>query len=325
MKDKIRSWLQLFRAQTAPATILLVLVSYLAGGSFRIEALPIGLLALFAHWLSFGHNSLMDTAMGYDLKDPSKKHHPLVSGRLSLHSAHNVIHWGLSILILIASIMTLLWSPNPALALFSLMLWVAFGHAYNDGLSKESLFSFVPISICMVGAGLWGWFLSHSTLDLMGWLLIGYYFFTILFQISWSGHLKDIQQKERSNILVKMGAEVRDDVFYPGASRIYAWVIKAINLYFGYLLLMLNKDLVRLVWVVLLTFLAVVLLDKLTKTRFYDRDKDLFNMSAMEVVTIYLPIPLVLPWLESVVLMLFGIIYFVMFNFWLWSKPYPKV
>jgi len=311
--------------QTAPATILLILVSYLAGGSFRIEALPIGLLALFAHWLSFGHNSLMDTAMGYDLKDPSKKHHPLVSGRLSLHSAHNVIHWGLSILILIASIMTLLWSPNPTLALFSLMLWVSFGHAYNDGLSKESLFSFVPISLCMVGAGLWGWFLSHSTLNLMGWLLIGYYFFTILFQISYSGHLKEIQQKERSNILIKMGAEVRDGVFYPGYARIYAWVIKAINLFFGYLLLGLRQGLVRLVFVVILSSLALFILDKLTKPRPYNRGQDLFNMSCMEIVTIYLPIPLVLPWLESIVLMLFGVAYFIALNFWLWGKPYPRV
>ena len=66
-----RDYLQLFRAQTAPATILLILTPYLTNATlFSLETATIFIFALLIHWVSFGHNSLMDTAMGYDLKDP---------------------------------------------------------------------------------------------------------------------------------------------------------------------------------------------------------------------------------------------------------------
>jgi len=324
---KVRDWLQLFRAQTAPATILLILVPYLTNASlFSWKTLAIGLFSLLAHWISFGHNSLMDTAMGYDKADSSKSHHPLVAGRISMTAAHNVIHWGLCGLAVLAIFISLKISPNPTIALVSIFLWAIFGYAYNSGLSKESLLGFLPISVCFTAMGAWGWFLSHKSLDGFGWLLLGYFFTTILFQISWSGHLKELELKERSNILVKMGAKVERGYFEPGYASIYGGTLKFINVpILGSLILGENFTLDRLVWLSLIVILTCRWTSKLIFRREYIRPKELRNMSIMEIFTIYAPIPLVLPWLEASVLMLFGVLYFLAANRLLWGTSYPRV
>jgi len=324
----LKAYLQFFRAQTAPATILLILVPYLTNASlFTLKTLAIALLALFIHWVSFGWNSLMDTAMGYDLKDPSKSHHPLASGGISLTAAHNVIHWGLCVSALLVVLVTLAISPNPTMATISFFLWFVFGSAYNSGLSKESLLSFLPISICFTAMGAWGWFLSHSALDKLGWLFLAYIFMTILFQISWSGHLKELELKERSNILIKMGARVLEVWFQPGHALIYGLVIKILNVpILGTLILLEQLDISRAIWLGVMVILVSVNLVKLIIPRRYVRSKELRNMSVMEILTIYTPIPLVLPWLEAIILMLFGIIYFVLMNRWLWGTvSHPRV
>jgi len=265
--------------------------------------------------------------MGYDLKDPSKRHHPLVAGRLSMTSAHNVIHWGLSWGAVLAILISLTFSPNPTLALVSIFLWFVFGYAYNAGLSKECLLSFLPISICFTAMGAWGWSLSHNSLDRLGWLLLAYFFMTILFQISWSGHLKELELKERSNILVKMGAKVENGKFTPGYSMVYGGVIKFVNVpVLGAFMLLEKFDITRLIWLSVLVLLVAHYLFKLIKPRLYVREKELRNMSVQEILTIYAPIPLVLPWLEAIILMLFGVIYFLVANRLLWGvASHPRV
>lgn len=322
----IRDWLRLFRAQTAPATILLILVPYLTNATmFSLETLAIGLFALFVHWISFGHNSLMDTAMGYDLADSSKSHHPLVAERISMPTGHNVIHWGLCVSAILAILISLTISPNPTLALVSIFLWFVFGYAYNSGLSKECLLSFLPISICFTAMGACGWFLSHDSLDRLGWLLLVYFFMTILFQISWSGHLKELELKERSNILVKMGARVEKGTFLPGYAAVYGLIIKVINVPILASLLIEGLDPSKMLWLGVMTVSTSVTLAYLICPRRYNRAKELRNMSIMEILTIYTPIPLVLPWLEATILMLFGVAYFILMNKALWGVEYPRV
>jgi len=358
---KVKPWLQLFRAQTAPATLLCILVPYLHNASFfDLRTLLLAVSTVLFHYFSFGANSLMDTAMGYDQKDSGKQHHPLISGAIELHKAHNVIHWGLAVLTAWATALTLWISPNPATAMAALILWVAFGHAYNDGLSKESLFGFISISICCTASSAWGWFLSHGSLDNLGALYLTYVFFTILFQISWSGFIKEIGIRERSNILSRMGAHLDvtwkgEREFKPGKAVFYGVSVKGFNLFLGGLLLWFsigpprlecfqgNLDdvlptcvvagiLVTLVnRVILCSFyiffvgLALLYLHKLTKTRIYNRGKELLNMSLLEISTIYLPIPLMLGILEASILMVIGVLYFFTVNLMLWGKLYPRV
>jgi hypothetical protein len=328
--EKVKDWLRLFRAQTAPATILLILTPYLANaGLFSVETLGIAIFALLAHWISFGHNSLLDTAMGYDVKDFSKQHHPLVAGRITLHAAHNVIHWSLSALAVLAILISLDLSPAPLLATISIFLWFVFGYAYNSGLSKESLLGFIPISVCFTAMGCWGWLLSHNGFNTTGWLYLGYVFFLILFQIAYEGHLKELEIKERSNILVKIGAQIKKKngiaYFFPDKAWVFGWFVKTINVIFGLLILLQNYSPVRLVAFVILSVLIFTRLHKLTKPRVYIRDKELLSMSIMEILSIYLAPWLMLDPLTVIILEVIGVIYFFGVNLWLWKMPAPKV
>jgi hypothetical protein len=276
----------------------------------------------------------MDYAMRYDLEDLNKKHHPLISGAIELSAAHNVIHWGLGILTVAAACITLLISPASALAMFFLIAWVAFGHAYNDGLSKESLFGFLAISLCITSSGAWGWLLSHNSFSTLGLVYLGYVFFTILYQISWSGFVKEMQVNEKSNILNKMGArligicklKIVEIWFYPRNAKYYALSVKIANLAFGWVLLWLNFSVTGLVWLVLIGSVIAFYLYKTTKAIPYHRTKELTQMSMMEILTIFLPIPLLLGPLEAAVLMLAGVVYFFVINKILWGTTlYPRV
>jgi len=327
----LRAWLQLFRAQTVPATLLLVLVPYLTNAPFfDIKLLFLALYSIATHYFSFGHNSLMDFALGYDQKDPSKQHHPLISGEISLHIAHKVIHFGQILLTFLAVYISFVHSPNFGLALATFSIFMVSGYAYNCGLSKESILGFLPISLCFTCLGAWAWFLSHNSINQLGWLLLAYFFMTILFQISWSGHLKELELRERSNILTKMGAKVDvtwkgEKVFVPGKAWIYGWFIKAFNIILGGVLCFYNFTFVRLVYWVLLASATLFYLHKLTKPRVYRRNRELLSMSVMEILTIYTPIPLVLPWFEAIILMAVGVVYFFGMNLWLWRVPHPAV
>lgn len=321
---------------TAPATLLLVLVPYLTNAPFfDIKTLILAVYCILIHYFSFGHNSLLDSCTvpkigepTYDASDPAKSHHPLVRGTISLHQAKNVILWGLSGLTTLIILFTFMVARNVVFAITSLFLFFVFGVMYNEGLSKESLFGFLAISICFTSLGAYGWFLSHNVLNRLGWLLIFYFFMTILFQISYSGHLKELELKERSNILVKMGASVEDGNFHPSYASVYGGVIKFVNVPIlgGWLLRVgYGFDIPRLIWLSVMIVLVCRYLFKLIEPRKYQRGKELFNMSIMEILTIYTPIPLVLPWFEAALLMVMGILYFFGTNLALWRTLYPRV
>ncbi len=333
----IRDWLQLFRAQTAPAVILLVMVPYLHARSlWTAEALILGIFALLIHWVSFGHNSLMDYAMGYDQGDPSKSHHPLLTGTISPQQAHGVIHRGFAIITVLGAIFTILVAKQPVISLFCLLVWLSFAHAYNDGLSKESIFGFMPISICFTAMGAWAWFLSHDSLGGIGVALLGFTFFTIFFQIAWSGHLKDIGVKERGNLLIRLGAclSPKDTPgavylgkkFIPGKAASFGFGVKTFNIAFGWsLFLLVPFSWPLALWTIGMSIVIVCYLRDLIRERVYVRSTELFNMSIMEVATIFFPIPILLGAIEGLVLMAFGMAYFFGMNLWLWRATHPQV
>lgn len=325
MKEKILDYLRIGRVQTFPADWLLTLTPFLYGRLNLVQAVLLSIFIWFVHFASFGHNSLMDTAMGYDLKDPNKKHHPLVAGRIQLSEAHNVIHWLLCTLTVYALIFSLKLSPAPLYAVLCIPIWTMFGYAYNSGLSKESVFGFIPISICFTFMGAWGWFLSHETLDTVGYLYLGYVFCTILFQISYSGFKKELLIKERSNILVRLGAKVENGVFKPSKAGIYGVTIKGLNWLIGLLLLLQNFNIIKLLCFIVISAFVFVYLIRLTKPREYIRDRELLDMSLEEVATIYLVVPILLDFLVAALLMVIGLFYFLIVNRILWKAPFPRV
>jgi hypothetical protein len=82
----------------------------------------------------------------------------------------------------------------------------------------------------------------------------------------------------------------------------------------------------RLAWLVSLVVLMMFFLLLLTRTRPYIRSSELTNMSVMEILSIFAPLPLMLPWGYAIVLMAAGVVYFMLMNLWLWGTPtHPKV
>lgn len=290
---------------------------------FRVIVMSVFMFLI--HITSFGENSVLDFTQGYDKVDPSKSHHPLSSGRISVPDAMNFIHWGKALLATFACVMMYLWSPNPVMAILCLFMWYAWGTAYNVGLSKVSILGFLPISICFTFMGGFGWYLSHKDLTHTGLWYLAYVFMVILFQISWSGHLKEMGQAERSNLLIRLGASLTDGVFRPGWSVLYGFLVKGVSIYI--LIQMVGPRVygVDAIWLVFIALGITLMTGLLCIPRPYDRATELKRMSLMEIISIYGCIPLLLPWAQAFTLMLIGVLYFYLTNKALWGVSYPKV
>jgi len=200
----MKEWLQLFRAQTGFATFYTVAVPYLLAGGhpgLLVVLLP---LSLLLHYASFGHNSVMD--YWHDVSDPHKKHHPLVSGVIDLRRAHQVVHAMLCAGTGLMVLLTLLASPRPAEALAALLMYVALGHAYNDGLGKHMTHSWAPISLCFTCLVAYGWFLGGGEANAVLALLLAAALSTMFYQIAFEGNLKDVCHED--NLLRRLAREL---------------------------------------------------------------------------------------------------------------------
>jgi len=328
----LKAWMQVGRAQTCPATTLLLLVPYLAGGRVSlIGALLMTVFGILVHLFSFGQNSLLDTTVIHyrgrlppDLEDPSKAHHPLVCGTIELSKAHSVINWGLALLATAAGIWSL-FGANPALSMLGLIVWFIWGWGYNAGLSKVSAIAFLPISICFAGLTGWAWFLTHETIGLAGVYYFAYVFLTILFQISVEGNLKEMAQAERSNLLIAMGARLRSGWFSPGWSAAWGVGIKALSGFLLGRLVRVDFTIFDILWGMLCIVSIGILSGKLCLPHFYDRPRELKLMSLMEIVSIYAPIPFMVDWRIAAILMIAGAIWFIGANKLLWGTSHPGV
>jgi hypothetical protein len=323
LKEKVRDWLQVFRAHTAPATIILVLVSYLVGGGnlFTFDSLFLGIFALLCHWFMYGHNSLMDTVSGHDLRDKHKAHHALVRGAISLESAHKVIHSGLFILTIIGIWLAVKGNGNPFLAMVWFAIFISAGHAYNDGLSKSTIWSFVPITICFTAFSIFGYYVAAPEMTNLMFCVALYFAVTLLFQISFSGELKEITEKE-ANLLKYMGARVSNNRLELDKAKYYGWLVKLVNLGVGcYIIFQFGFNLLSIALFALLAALAIYFCHELTKDRIWDRNKSLVHIALEEIATIYIMPTILIPIIglaASATLMVFGIIYFMVYNFFLW-------
>ena len=320
---KFRDYMRIGRLQTAPATLLLLVISYLIGGGklFSISGLLLCVFAIFAHGTTFAHNSLMDTISGYDARDPAKKTHPLVKGTVSINEATKVINVGLFFVTIIAVLFILLLNGNHFLALVCLVFFITCGHWYNDNFSKISVWKFIPITLCFTFLAFYGFYLSSKHMSSL-MLCVGVYFaLTLLFQISYSGELKDCFETKETNLLRCLGARVTtadEGFFVPCYAGFYGWGVKIVNVAVGGYIV--YKYVPCPVSIILFLFFAVLMMyfcHQLIKSRKWDRSKSLRDMSLEEVVTIYLIPAVLLPvvgYTEGIFLMVFGIIYFIILN-----------
>jgi 4-hydroxybenzoate polyprenyltransferase len=187
---KLRDYLQLFRAHTAPVSVLTLVVPYLIAGGGNLVL--VGLFFLFGHlmhFFSFGHNSLMDYWV--DIRDPNKRHHPLVAGRIRLEDAARVVLYGQALTGVAIALVILAYSQNPALSLLFFFLYFAWGHAYNDGLDHRDEHSWLSISLCLASATLISYTFTRG-LNRVAALLFTWGILFELYDIGLLGNVKDL-------------------------------------------------------------------------------------------------------------------------------------
>ena len=313
---KIRDWLRVFRAQTASASFILALVPYLLGGGEFLSwhSLFIFTFAILTHWFSFGHNSYIDTAMGYDVKDKHKSHHPLVNGSISMKSASNVINSGMFVLALILSLYIYLYAVNKTLAFLFFVLYIVSGHWYNDGFSKTSIFAFIPISLCFTSFGLTFYFISASEFNQFIIIYSIFIFLTIWYEISVEGDLKDLEVPQ-DLMMRRLGCKVHDGKLIRTKKAIlYASFVKFTSI--GLIIWLELNHLLVLILSIPFFILMIYFHISLFKTE-YHRNNVLRYCALEEISSIYLGVlasSIYLGFIIPFIIMIIGILYFVMMN-----------
>lgn len=275
------------------------------------------------HYASFGHNSVMD--YWHDVKDPSKKHHPLVSGRIGLDRAHRVIHTLLVFSCIL--LLTPMYLLGKYASLFFASLYIVFGHAYNDGLDHATKHSWIPITLCFTC-------LCASSYLLVGGfetrfaLVATWAFLTILYQIAWEGNLKDVWNPvELYNPLKNRVVVVKDMIV--DVNRLISllfFTVRAVLNTVVLALLLIDVG-VRVDSLALLVATCIVELYTVLKIHFtiaIKRDRLLSLFGLAEAFEFFRLISVLgLPGLPLIV---YGLVYFVVANRVLWGTRFgPRV
>lgn len=334
----MKSWLQLGRAQTFPASLMLVMVFFLLGGGELFSWFGLALFSWvwLSHVLTFGHNSLMDSCrvpeigkQPYDAADKAKSHHPLINGRIKFRSAHKVIHFGLMFLVLMAVLLTYWGTGNLGLGMSFFALYIVCGYSYNCGLDKETIFAFVPISLCFMFLGLWGYFLSSTSFSGVALWLAIYIFLLEWFENGVEGCIKEIETSE-VNMMKSLGGGVKRGVMRLGRKgKAYGWGIKVASLLvMQFILVAYSLSLLPLIAYTVMAPVAIYFCWMILRDQKWERGRMLMAFSCEEIVSIYFPLIVLSPILgelEVLFLALFGVAYFFLVNKALWRVPYPKV
>jgi hypothetical protein len=332
----MRKWLQLFRAQTGFATVYTIITPYLlAGGDVKNLAVLVP-LSLLTHYASFGHNSVMD--YWHDVRDPHKRHHPLVSGAISARTAHQAIHTMLVVAGALWVLVALYMSPAPHLALSFLLLHTLLGHAYNDGLDKHTIHSWAPISLCYTALAAFGWFLASPDPSTVLYPLLAVSFSSIFYQIAFEGNLKDVCIEE--NMLTAVAKEVKcikypsggTAIVFRGPKNVFASLRAFVDTALLSIITGFRGSDMALAAVLLLTVLQTSLIILLSSglEEGVDRNKMLEYFGLIEAVQFFRVFATTIADLASLATYLLlvgtGASYFYLMNRWLWGSRWgPRV
>lgn len=335
-----KEWSRLFRSQTAPATVILAMIGFLLGGGqlFSLFGFILFVFLILLHWFIFGNNSLMDACiiqkiggLPYDAQDKGKKHHPLITGKIKLSTAHKVIYTGLIFLACIGIPFSFYGSGDTSLSLAFFLVFVVTGFAYNCGLSKVTVWKFIPISICFTALCGYTFFVMANSLNNLFILVLVYIFITEVFEVGVEGEQKEIETAAEINFLKFLGTKISTNKIYMSvSSKIVSWCIKLSILAVGfYIFIIVEGNFLSLFLFIFFTVSTIYFAVKIINDKEWGRDIKLRYYGLEEICTIYLLISILIPvigLLESLTLMLFGVVYFIVLNKINWGTFFaPKV
>jgi 4-hydroxybenzoate polyprenyltransferase len=314
---------------------------YLLGGGALFSWFGLGLVlwVILAHWWTFGQNSLSDATrvsrigeLPYDATDKEgKSHHPLITGEISIDMANNVIYFGLIVLVGFAVLLSYYSGGNFGLSMGCLSLYLMCGFAYNCGLNKSTIFSFIPISLCFAFQGLWAYFLFAKTIEGPVIFLFLYIILLEVYENNVEGGIKEIQTSE-VNTMRYLGAEIKNgNIKFSLGSLIWSWGLKLCSIFIAgcilcYYTLNINIFIGLLFW--LFAIIMIYFCKEILKSGEWNRNKALKNFSIEEITSIYLMPIILMPiigYIEAILLMAFGIVYFVAMNKVNWGCWFPRV
>jgi len=202
-----------------------VVLGYVLAGNplFDVRALGWALFGLLFHAWGFLQNNIFDYQ--YDKKDPSKAHHPLVKGEITLGRA-----LALDVILLLGMIfyMMLISGGNP----FShalLALAIMFGTLYNYYCKKTTV-SPLYITACFTTLVFIPYVAYTLTITPVMWLLAAFTSVLMLFQISVSGYIKEIAVGSEVNLLRRWGSRLDGDHLKLSLQAdVYALVLTALK------------------------------------------------------------------------------------------------
>ena len=347
LRDTAVDFLRIFRAHTAPATTLIVVPFYLLGGGNL--ATPFGaavfLWSILVHWAGYGENSVMDFYGGFDELDENKRHFPLVAGRVSLSAAQKVIHTFLIGVSAYAALLILFSGGWRGMALACILMAVACGHAYNDGLGKFTSLKFIPLtgfgaflaagcyymaaspyslveSLLTLVPSFLGLATWRATRDLLFVLSFGYAVMGAFYQIGWLGELKEIRHPSEVNLLRKLGCRCDGVEFNAGWARLFGDVTKAGQLAFAAAIAYVVNHPAAWVSLAVLGAGALYFHQQTAKRRNWVRNNTLEDSAKEEICVLFLYPLLVSPVIGFHVvafLIPFSLAWFVAFNRLLWG------
>lgn len=183
-----------------------VVLGYVLAGNplFDVRALAWALFGLLFHAFGFLQNNLFDYEL--DKKDPSKAHHPMITGEIKYLDAAR-----LDVVLAVGMILYLLaltWGNWYSQLLFLPCFILA--TVYNL-LCKKSLLGplYITVSFTIL---VFVPFVNYTrTVTPLMWLLGALTAFLMLFQISVSGYLKDMKQTDEVNLLRAMGSKLEGE------------------------------------------------------------------------------------------------------------------
>jgi 4-hydroxybenzoate polyprenyltransferase len=278
----VREYLKLFRIHTAALTMAIVMLGYaLAAESINIKDLFLfALFGLLFHAIGFLDNNICDYK--YDLKDPSKKHFPLITGTICLEKARAIRLLGLILIIA----MGLYLSRQNLVAMVVLVFAIVNGLIYNR-ICKKSLLAPIPITLCFAPLVLYSYLCVSKTLNNLIIIVFLFAVLQLLYQIAYSGYYKDLN--DPVNLLRKLGMQIKYNLIIPSVkTACFAIVLKALNVLIGIYIWLLKLQYISLVPLLLVITFLMLQVAKQTSVIEYNQQVVTGLCAKVEILTYFL-------------------------------------
>lgn len=279
-----RRFLRLTRAHTVPLeTVPAIVGASLASGTMWSTEVGLwGVFGVLYHLSGYGMNSYTDWKNGFDKEDEWKQHHPLNSGSISPEMAKVTVFALLALTVTYS-----VWLVYPSvLGTVLLTLAITSGVIYNE-LGKETKWKF--LFICFAHTSVFA--IPYVSLggEVTSVFLAGvlYVFVWVMYQISVSGEVKDMETDEQ-NFMKSMGAAMAGDMaVFPDECRRYGYFLKSSNIFLASAVMFYYGTGLLAIYIVAIVGVLTLLLNRsLLRTATYTRSGRIEDMSMIEMFTL---------------------------------------